>query len=142
MDNFGLYIIITKPQLQYTILAEKCVEHGVRMVQLREKNLSDRALLKVARDIRAITRGTQTLFVVNDRPDIALLSNADFLHLGQDDITVEEARTIVGDMKIGLSTHSIAQAQMAMAKKVDYIGFGPVFPTNAKAIPDAPVGTA
>lgn len=141
MDNFGLYIIITKPQLPYTTIAEKCVSHGIKMLQLREKYLPDRELIRIGKDIRSITRGTTTNFVVNDRPDIAAICESDFLHLGQDDISIEEARSIVGDMRIGLSTHSIAQAKEALAKNPDYIGFGPIYPTNAKAKPDPPVGT-
>ncbi|MGI6342261.1 MAG: thiamine phosphate synthase [Bacteroidales bacterium] len=141
MENFGTYIILTKPQLPFTTIAEKCVEAGIKMLQLREKHLSDRELIQIGRDIRSITKGSETNFVINDRPDIAVLCNADYLHLGQDDITIEDARKIVGNMKIGLSTHSIEQARVALTKNPDYIGFGPIYPTNAKAKPDKPVGT-
>ena len=137
----GVYIIITRPILPYTTIAEKCVENNISMMQLREKHLPDRELLKIARDLQAVTRGTNTRLVINDRPDIARLCNADFLHLGQDDMTPGDAREIVGDMKIGLSTHSLDQARKALEQKPDYIGFGPVYPTNAKANPDPPVGT-
>lgn len=142
MDNFGPYIIITKPTLPYTTIAEACVDCGVKMLQLREKHLSDRDLIAVAIDIRCITRGTGTNFVINDRPDIAVLCGADFLHLGQDDLPIEEARKIVGPMKIGLSTHSLYQARHALSKDCAYIGFGPIHPTNAKANPDVPVGVS
>ena len=141
MENFGAYIILTRPQLPYTVIAEKCVLHGVKMLQLREKHLSDKELIKIGKDIKSITKNSSTNFVVNDRPDIAAICNADFLHLGQDDISIEDARSIVGNMKIGLSTHSIEQAKEALKHQPDYIGFGPIFPTNAKAIPDTPVGT-
>lgn len=110
------------------------------MLQLREKSLSDKELIRIGKEIRAITRGSETCFVMNDRADIAAICEADFLHLGQDDMSMEEAREIVGDMKIGLSTHSIQQVKEALAMKPDYIGFGPVYPTNAKARPDKPVG--
>lgn len=140
MMDFGIYIIITKPQLPYTTIAEKCVKNGIKMLQLREKDLSDKELVRIGREIKSITKGSETKFVVNDRPDIAVLCDADFLHLGQDDISMEDARRVVGDMRIGLSTHSIEQATVALAKNPDYIGFGPVYPTNAKAIPDKPVG--
>lgn len=141
MEDFGIYIIITNPQLSYITIAEKCVYHGIKMLQLREKHLSDKELIKIGKEIRGITKGTVTNFVINDRPDIAVLCDADYLHLGQDDISIEEARKIVGDMKIGLSTHSIQQAKEALSKKPNYIGFGPIYPTNAKAKPDKPVGT-
>jgi thiamine-phosphate pyrophosphorylase len=140
MQDFGIYIIITNPQLPYITIAEKCVYHGIKMLQLREKNLSDRDLIKIGKEIRSITKGTGTNFVVNDRPDIAAICDADFLHLGQDDISIEDARKVVGNMKIGLSTHSIEQVKSALKKKPDYIGFGPIYPTNAKAKPDKPVG--
>ncbi|MGQ1890523.1 thiamine phosphate synthase [Thermophagus sp. OGC60D27] len=141
MKNYGVYVILTKPMLPHTTIAEICVQNQVAMLQLREKEMSDRELLKIARDLRAITRGTTTSLVINDRPDIALLCQADYLHLGQDDLPVSEARKIVGPMKIGLSTHSLEQARQALAQEPDYIGFGPIFPTNAKAKPDPPVGT-
>lgn len=139
--NFGLYVIVTKPILSHRAIAEQCVANGIKMLQLREKHMPDRELLRIARELRSITAGTCTRLVINDRPDIATLCKADYLHLGQDDITIDDARKIVGDMEIGLSTHSIAQVEAAMSKKPAYIGFGPIFPTNAKAIPDTPVGT-
>jgi thiamine-phosphate pyrophosphorylase len=141
METFGTYIIITKPVLTYAAIAEKCVQHGIKMLQLREKNLSDRELIAAGKTLRQITKGTDTKLVINDRPDIAITCDADFLHLGQDDMPVEEARKIVGNMKIGLSTHSITQAKEALKQNPAYIGFGPVYPTNAKANPDPPVGT-
>jgi len=140
MDDFGTYVILTKPQLPYATIAEKCVEHGVKMLQLREKHLSDKKLIKIGKSIRKITQGTPTNFVVNDRPDIALACEADFLHLGQDDMAIEDARKIVGDMKIGLSTHSLQQAKDALKKHPAYIGFGPIYPTPTKVVPDNPVG--
>lgn len=141
MEIFGIYIIVTKPQLSYSTIAEKCVSNGIKMLQLREKHLSDKELIKIGKEIRSITKGTSTNFVINDRADIAAICDADYLHLGQDDISMEDARKIVGNMKIGLSTHSIEQAKEALSKNPDYIGFGPIYPTNAKAKPDKPVGT-
>lgn len=141
MNDFGLYIILTRPVLPHTVIAESCVRHGIRMLQLREKHMPDRELVKIAKDIRSITKGTSTALVINDRPDIAAICEADYLHLGQDDITIEDARKIVGNMRIGLSTHSIQQAREALAKNPACIGFGPVYPTNAKERPDDPVGT-
>ncbi len=140
-EGFGLYVIITRPTLPHSIIAEQCVKLGIKMLQLREKHLDDRQLLRVARELRSITKGTRTKLVINDRPDIAVLCDADYLHIGQDDISIEDARCIVGNMKIGLSTHSVSQAKEALRKNPDYIGFGPIHQTNAKAKPDAPVGT-
>ncbi len=140
MDNFGLYAIATKPALSYGKVAEICVRQGVRFLQLREKDLSDKQLLQAAAEIKSVTNGSQTLFVMNDRADLAYLAGADCLHLGQDDISVEDARRVVGDMPIGLSTHSLDQVAKAMIHKPLYIGFGPVYPTTTKANPDPTVG--
>ncbi len=144
MDNFGLYVILTRPAIGHVAAAEIAVRCGVRMLQLREKDMSDGELLRTARELRAVTRGTQTRLIINDRPDIALLSEADGVHVGQSDLSVSDVRRIVGErMTVGLSTHSIEQATEAQTLSgVDYIGFGPVYPTTTKAVPDPVVGTA
>lgn len=144
MEDFGLYVILTRPGVGHAAAAEVAVRCGVRMLQLREKEMADGELLRVAREVREVTRGTQTRFIVNDRPDIAVLAEADGVHVGQEDLPVGEVRRLVGEGRIvGLSTHSIAQARAAQSLKgVDYIGFGPVYPTTTKAVPDPVVGTA
>lgn len=141
MENFGLCVIITRPVLSYREIAEICVSNGVKYLQLREKHLNDRHLLEAAQVIREVTQGSDTKFVINDRADLAVVAKADMLHLGQDDMPIEMARQIVGDMPIGLSTHSITQAQEALSHNPAYIGFGPVYPTTTKAIADPTVGT-
>ncbi|MBK5202214.1 MAG: thiamine phosphate synthase [Prolixibacteraceae bacterium] len=141
MEDSGIYIIITHPALPYRTIAEDCVSMGIKMLQLREKDIPDGELLRIAKELREITRGTQTSLVIDDRPDIAALCQADYLHIGQSDLPIEEARKIVGNMKIGLSTHSIVQVKESLKKNPDYIGFGPVFPTPTKAIADPAVGT-
>ncbi len=141
MQDFGLYVIITSPQLSYKKIAEICVAKQVKMLQLREKHLADRELVKISREIAEITRGTDTNFVINDRPDIAALTDADFVHLGQDDISMSDACQIAPNAKFGLSTHSLAQAATALVHQPDYIGFGPIYPTPTKQIADPAVGT-
>ncbi len=141
MENFGLCVIITRAKLSYADVARSCVACGVSYLQLREKDMSDREILSAAEEILSVTRGTQTKLIMNDRADLALLAGADMLHLGQGDVTMEDARRIVGEMPIGLSTHSLAQAREALAQRPSYIGFGPVYATTTKAIADPTVGT-
>lgn len=106
---------------------------GAGMVQVREKSLSDRELIGHARRVRGWTREAGALFIVNDRPDIAALVDADGVHVGQDDLPVREARRIVGPEKlIGVSTHDIAQARQAVLDGADYLGVGPTFPSRTK----------
>lgn len=141
IGEIGLYVIITEPVLSYGRIAEICVEEGIRVVQLREKHLNDRDLVRIGKEIKSVTKGSDTLFCINDRADIAVATDADVLHLGQEDMLIEDARMVVGeDMIIGLSTHSIAQAKEALAKQPDYIGYGPIYPTVTKVKADDPVG--
>ena len=141
LDNFGLYLIITKPVLSYQEIARIAVKHNIRYLQLREKNLSDRELIAISQEIIKITSGTPTKFIMNDRADLAKIVGADGLHLGQDDLTLQEAKSILGEDKIyGLSTHSLEQVSIATSQNPDYIGFGPIFPTPTKAKPDPAVG--
>lgn len=140
MDNFGLYVIATKPKLTYGRVAEICVKNNIHFLQLREKHLSDKELLRAAAEIRSVTDGSDTMFVMNDRADLAYIAGADCLHLGQDDISVNDARRVVGTMPIGLSTHSLRQVELANHEELLYIGFGPVYPTTTKANPDPTVG--
>ena len=139
MENFGLYMIITNPQAEYTKIAELCVKYNIKMLQLREKDKSDRDILRISRNIMSVLEGTETNYVINDRPDIAKLVGCDFLHLGQDDLPAEEARKIYSG-KIGLSTHSLDQMELALKQKPEYIGFGPVYKTPTKKKPDPEVG--
>ncbi len=141
MTDFGLYLIITKPHLSYQEIARIAVKYNIKYLQLREKDLSDRELISISREILKITSASPTKFIINDRADIAKIVNADGLHLGQDDLSLEEAKSILGQDKIyGLSTHSLEQARIAIVQKPDYIGYGPIFPTPTKAKPDPAVG--
>lgn len=139
--NFGIYLIISNPVLSYQDLARIAVKYNIKYIQLREKSLSDREIIAASREIMKITSGTASNFIMNDRADLAKIVNADGLHLGQDDLSLEEAKTIFGNDKIyGLSTHSLDQAQKAINQNPDYIGYGPIFPTPTKAKPDPAVG--
>jgi thiamine-phosphate pyrophosphorylase len=110
---------------------------GATLVQLREKKLSDRDLLERVRNVRRWTRQAGVLFIVNDRPDIARLAEADGVHLGQDDLPVKEARRIVGpDLLIGVSTHNLEQVRRAVLDGASYLGIGPTFPSGTKEFSD------
>jgi thiamine-phosphate diphosphorylase len=109
----------------------------VPVLQLREKHLPDDDLMKLATEMADVTRGTNTLLIINDRPDVAAAVGADGVHLGQGDALVEEARAVVGSRSlVGLSTSVPEEAAAAVAAGADYIGVGPVFRTDTK--PDAP----
>lgn len=115
------------------------LQAGVRMIQLREKSLPDREFLAIARHVRTWTKDFGTLFIVNDRPDLAALVNADGVHVGQDDVPASAARKILGPEKlVGVSTHSIEQARQAVLDGADYLGVGPVFPSTTKTFAEFP----
>jgi thiamine-phosphate pyrophosphorylase len=137
----GLYLILTEPRDGYEKLCRWAVKTGLPAVQLRYKGHDEREHLALAHALRQITNGTGTLFIVNDRPDIALISRADGVHLGQDDLAAAEARQLIGSaMLLGLSTHNLEQVAAANTAPVDYIGFGPLFATNSKEQPDPVTG--
>ena len=109
------------------------------VIQLRDKKLNDRQLLERAQVLRRLTQGTQTLMVINDRPDIARLCNSDGVHVGQDELSVEAVRRIVGpDMLIGVSTHEVGQLREAILHGAQYLGAGPTFPSETKLFEDFP----
>ncbi|MEM6798076.1 MAG: thiamine phosphate synthase [Planctomycetota bacterium] len=123
-----------KSKADLASLAEKLIAAGAGMLQLRDKRLEDRCLLWRARALVSVTRGAGVLAIVNDRPDIAVAANADGVHLGQTDLSVHDARSILGaGPLIGVSTHSIDQARQAVLQGANYLGAGPTFPSKTKA---------
>jgi thiamine-phosphate pyrophosphorylase len=114
-------------------VVSEALEGGAGMVEVREKGVADAEVLRTALALREVTARAGALLVVNDRPDIALLAHADGVHLGQGDLPVAAARSLVGeDLLIGVSTHSVEQARAAESAGADYIGAGPVHPTATK----------
>ena len=114
---------------------------GVRILQYREKKLKGGAMLEECHLLRRLTREAGACFIVNDHIDIAMLVQADGVHVGQEDLPVPEVRSLVGpDMIIGLSTHMPQQAREARSLGADYIGVGPIFATNTKEDVVDPVG--
>ena len=116
-------------------------EAGAKLVQIREKHLSSAEFLADAQDALATARAYGITTIINDRADIAMVMDADGVHLGQDDIPAESARSLLGsDAIIGISTHDFEQAQRAAELPIDYIAFGPIFATATKADPYPEVG--
>jgi thiamine-phosphate pyrophosphorylase len=136
-----LYVLVSGAgcvaALDWTI--REAAAGGAQIFQLREKDLPDRALLERARQVRRWTREVGALFIVNDRPDIARLAEADGVHLGQDELSVAEARRILGpDALVGVSTHDLGQVRQAILDGASYVGIGPTFPSGTKAFADFP----
>ncbi len=113
-------------------------------LQLRAKHLPVRPLLELATRLAPLCRQAGVPFCVNDRLDLALVVRADVVHLGQDDLSLADARRVLATLGhnviVGVSTHSLAQARAAVEAGADYIGFGPVFATGSKERPDPVVG--
>ncbi len=135
-------MVMTNPVVGYEVCAQAAVNCGVPFIQLRMKNATRDEIVSNAWKIREVTRGTESLFIVNDDIRIAKEVDADGVHLGQNDMSLAEARKIwnAPGKIFGLSTHSEAQAESAIAQNPDYIGIGPIFPTPTKAIADPDLG--
>lgn len=138
-----LYVILDAGLVHRPILefAEQLIDAGVRVLQYRDKNGSAGAMLRTSQSLARVAREAGTSFFVNDRPDIAFLANATGVHVGQDDVSVEQARAIIGPERwVGVSTHNREQFARAAATSADYIAIGPIFATTSKANPDPVVG--
>jgi thiamine-phosphate pyrophosphorylase len=120
-----------------TWIVGEALAGGADIIELREKNIPDRELLRRAREIRILTAEARALFILNDRPDLARLASAHGVHLGQDDLSVRDARRIVGpNLLIGVSTHNRQQLDSAVLSGSSYLGVGPVFPSPTKEFSD------
>jgi thiamine-phosphate pyrophosphorylase len=123
-------------------LARLCAEGGATLVQLRDKVSETRAMVEEARAIRKALTPFGVPFVVNDRVDVALAAGADGVHLGQNDMRVEDARRLLGsDAIIGLSVKNVGEAEAAPVALIDYVGSGGVYVTLSKQQKNAPIGT-
>jgi thiamine-phosphate pyrophosphorylase len=112
----------------------RAVEAKLALVQIREKNLSARSLYRLVREVAALTRGTSTRLLVNDRIDVAVAAGSDGVHLTAGSIPVGAARKLVPtDFVIGVSTHSIAEIESAREDGADFVVYGPVFDTPGKS---------
>lgn len=114
-------------------VVKQLLDAGIRIIQYREKNKSSNSMLKDCIMIKKLTEEANACFIVNDHVDIAVLCNADGVHIGQDDLPIDKVRELIGKEKIiGVSTHSPQQAQKAIEMGADYIGVGPLYPTKTK----------
>lgn len=148
LENTRLYVLIdgqSRPA-EFDTLVRRLMSSAVDAIQLRDKNLDDRTLLARAKQLVQITKSktsnndkSATLAIINDRADIAAAADADGVHVGQDELPVTAARSILGtDRLIGVSTHNIDQARQAVLEGADYIGVGPTFPSQTKNFDDFP----
>lgn len=138
-DGVVLYVIVGSGDcpggLEWTV--REALAGGAQVIQLREKNQPDRSVVTLARRLRILTREVGAMFIVNDRPDIARLAEADGVHVGQDELAAKDARRIIGPRGlVGVSTHSIEQARQAVLDGASYIGVGPTFPSSTKDFAD------
>jgi len=134
-DGINLYLLVSERLCHHGPgpAVRDAIDAGARIVQVREKTMSDRAMIDHGCRVRSWTRDADALFIMNDRADLAVLTDADGVHVGQEELTVREARRIVGsDRLVGVSTHTIEQARQAVLDGADYIGVGPVFPSKTK----------
>jgi thiamine-phosphate pyrophosphorylase len=131
-----LYLLVTDSLCHHGIgpAVREALAAGVGIVQLREKDASDRRIIELGGRVREWTHQAGALFIMNDRADVAVLTDADGVHVGQNELSVREARRIVGAQRlIGVSTHTIEQARQAVLDGADYLGVGPVFTSGTKA---------
>src|SRR5262249_46984027 len=134
-----LYVVLDAALLSEpeTEVARSLVDAGVRLLQYRNKSASARELLQKSRALVGELAPRGLTFIVNDRSDVAALAGASGVHVGQDDLSIDSARKIVGPHAlVGASTHNLAQFEAAAATSADYIAIGPIFTTTSKANPD------
>lgn len=131
----ALYCIIDRQVSESVFrIAAQIKKTGCRcIVQYRDKISPEEEIIEIVSRLRRLLRGPNTVFIVNDYPEVVRITDADGLHIGQDDQPIEAARRVLGEDKIiGVSTHSLRQAIAAQEKRADYIGIGPVFRTSTK----------
>jgi thiamine-phosphate pyrophosphorylase len=129
-----LYVLITESACNgdWLVAAKSAIAGGADCLQLREKGMDGGELLRRAHLLVQLCHQHDILCIINDRADIAILSGADGVHLGQSDLSVRDARHLVGDKLVGISTHEIAHARQAVEDGADYLGVGPIFRSPTK----------
>ncbi|MCK5849283.1 MAG: thiamine phosphate synthase [Kiritimatiellae bacterium] len=131
----GLYFVTSRAMSNgrgTSDIVKHALAGGVKLVQLREKNIPLQQLLDLAYEVRKLTSDAGALLIINDRLDVAQAVGADGVHLGQDDFPVADARRICPDMIIGASSHNEEEAKIACADGASYVNIGPLFTTQTK----------
>jgi thiamine-phosphate pyrophosphorylase len=139
-----LYVILDSALLTIPVqdCAQELADAGVRLLQYRDKTAPARDLMHSSRSLASLLTPQGITFIVNDRADVAVLAGASGVHVGQDDLDVEQARVLVTKERwVGVSTHNLEQFRAAAATSADYIAVGPVFATTSKSNPDPVIGT-
>lgn len=127
--------------LSHSEQVARLIDGGATVIQLREKYLSPNEFLREAKAAGKVAAASHVTLIINDRLDIAMAVGAGGVHLGQEDLPVNAARSLVSEtMMIGFSTHSLKQIEEAARTAVDYLAFGPVFPTSSKTDHEPTVG--
>lgn len=159
MIDFNLYLITDRKQInrQYAVgskqslltpysllltVIEEALKGGVKAVQLREKDLNARELFELAQGMRRLTKDYNAKFFINDRVDVAMSVGADGIHLGQNSFSAREVRKIFHKAIIGVSTHSVEEAEIAEKQGADFVTLGPIFYTPSKVGYGEPLGVA
>ena len=139
-----LYAIIDPTQTRKfspVAVADILLSAGVRLIQYRGKMDTSRCQCEICSEIAGRVHQAGGIFVVNDRADLARLTGADGVHVGQEDLSVEQARRVLlAGQRVGVSTHNRTQLEEAETTSADYLAFGPIFPTGSKERPDPVVG--
>jgi thiamine-phosphate pyrophosphorylase len=145
VKKIGRLCVITDISIQtkysHLDIARMAIKGGADMIQFRDKKMSTTELIETAIEIKKLCRKTNTTFIINDRVDVAMIVDADGVHLGKEDIPVNEARKLLGrDKIIGITNREVHDRPAAHVGYADYIGFGHIFPTKSKIKTTRPVG--
>jgi thiamine-phosphate pyrophosphorylase len=143
----GLYAIadagtLAARRIDPISFAEAVLRAGPAALQLRAKEEPARETLALLRELAPMCHRAGVLLVANDRPDLAVLAGCDMVHVGQDDMPIDRVRRIAPGLRVGVSTHTLAELDLALEARADYVAYGPVYPTATKKDPDAVVGLA
>jgi len=144
-EDSDLYVVITQAFCEgrsaLTVL-DAVLDAGVRLIQFREKDLTDNELYEQAKAFRERTRPHGALLIIDDRVDIALAVEADGVHLGEFDLPIAEARRLAPDLIVGASSHNLDEALAAQDAGASYVNIGPIFATETKTVATGPLGPA